>query len=371
MNFSKFRPELKLAVFSLLSTLVFWLTFSLNLPTRLGFPPSSMETLFANYDGPYYLVIAKCGYVPSCIATQFALPTPLEYYPAHLPGYPLIIRTLDIFFTGPWAMLVATLLGTMLLSIIFYHFLRHYLSPKVSFWLSILLMFFPPRLLVLRLIGSPETWYLASIVGSILFFLKQKYLPSALLAVLAQSLKSPGILLPAAFFLSLLFQKKLSARRFWPYLLVPLSVLLIFSLFGRDTGDFLAYFNSGDNIHLVAFPYAVFLSFRSWLGTIWLEDIIYLFFLIFIGLFLLRRYWPQPTFIFPLIYTLASIFVAHRDLSRYLAPVYPFMILAFAPYLRQKPVYYSLLLILPAVILYAINFIIGNTAPIVNWTPYL
>jgi hypothetical protein len=371
MHFIKFSPSLKLAFISLLSTLAFWLVFALNLPSRFGFPSSSMETLFANYDGPYYLVVAKCGYNPHCIGTSFALPTPLEYYPAHLPGFPLLIRFFDLITTGPWAMLIVTALGSILLSVVFYHFLRHFLSPKVSFWLSLLLMFFPPRLLVLRLVGSPETWYLAAIVSSILFFLKQKYLPSALLAALAQSLKSPGVLLPLAIFMSLLFQKKLSVRRFWPYLLVPLAVLLIFYGYSRDTGDFLAYFHSGDNIHLTAIPYAVFLSFRSWLGTIWLEDVIYLFLLIFIGLFFLKKYWPSPVYIFPLLYTIASVFVAHRDLSRYLAPVYPFMLLAYAPVLRQKPVYLSLILIIPAIILYAINFIIGNMAPIVNWAPYL
>ncbi len=63
----------KIVVITLLSTLLFWLIFSLNLPSLLGFPDTDLKTLFANYDGPNYMVIAKCGYNPDCIRSTFRL----------------------------------------------------------------------------------------------------------------------------------------------------------------------------------------------------------------------------------------------------------------------------------------------------------
>jgi hypothetical protein len=62
--------------------------------------------------------------------------------------------------------------------------------------------------------------------------------------------------------------------------------------------------------------------------------------------------------------------VAHRDISRYLAPVYPFLFIAYGKMLSSKPAKTIFIILLPAIFLYALNFIIGNTAPIADWTPY-
>ncbi len=70
-------------------------------------------------------------------------------------------------------------------------------------------------------------------------------------------------------------------------------------------------------------------------------------------------------------FTLAAIFVAHRDISRYLAPIYPFMLIAYKRFLIKPVFKYAFYLILPAILLYTINFLIGNVAPITNWAPYL
>jgi hypothetical protein len=332
----------------------------------------------ANYDGPNYLVVAKCFYNFECIRHTFSLPQPVQYYPAHLPGYPLLIRIFDLFIPGPWAMLIVTLLGSVFLTLISYHLFRMFLAADSSRWLALLLLVFPTRLLVLRHIGAPETWFLASTLASIYFFRNHRFVLSALFAALAQSLKSPGVLLLAAYALIAAHQlyqtRNIIAiiKRYFVFLLVPLTIVIIFSFYQYTIGDFWAYFHSGDNFHLSFFPYSVFLSFRSWINTIWLEDIVYIFLLAFLALKqLYLKYKFDIVFIYPLIFTLASIFVAHRDISRYIAPVYPFVFLAFAPYLTRKSSKVVFLLLLPAFLLYAINFIVGNTTPIADWTPYL
>jgi len=375
MNFNKYRPQLLLLLITFLSSALIWLAFYKNIPQKIGFPQTSLETVYANYDGPNYMIIAKCGYHKDCIAQNFSLPLPLEYYPAHLPGFPLLIKYFNFYVNTPKAMLLATLFGSLLFTLTSYFFYKLFFKEKTAFWLAFLSIFFPARLFVLRLVGAPESWFLSFILLSIIFFKKKNFWLSAIFGVLAQLLKSPGILLFAAYFvlalLDYLKTKKLNTD-YLIYLLIPLSALGIFYYYYLQTGDFFAYFHSGDNIHLTPFPYQVFISTRAWINTIWLEDVIYVFALIF---FTLKKLWKKfqfdILFIFPFIFTLATVLVAHRDISRYIAPVYPFVFLAFGKNISRSRTHLIFFLLIPAVILYAINFIIGNTAPITTWAPYL
>jgi hypothetical protein len=364
-----------LIVTTLLASILIWFGFYKNLPQKLGFPPTTLETVFANYDGPNYMVVAKCLYQKDCIAKNFSLPLPLEYYPAHLPGFPLLINYFSFFTNTPKGMLLATLFGSLLFSIVSFNFFKLFFKEKTAFWLTFFSIFFPARLFVLRLVGAPETWFLSFILLSIIFFKKKNFLVSAIFAALSQIIKSPGILLFVAYFtialIDYLKTKKINYRYLY-YLLVPLSALGIFYYYYLQTGDFFAYFHSGDNFHLTIFPYQVFVSSRTWINTIWLEDVIYVFALCFLAIInLWKKYKLDILFIFPLVFTLASVFVAHRDISRYMLPVYPFIFLAFGKKFANPKIRLIFFLLIPAVILYAVNFIIGNTAPITTWAPYL
>lgn len=378
MNFTKYSNHLLLALITILSSIIFWCLFAFNIPQLLGFGRVSMETIFADYDGPNYLVIAKCGYDKACIGSHFSLPLPLEYYPAHLPGYPLVIKLLNYFVSGPHAMLLATLFGSILLSIVIYELFKLFVKERTAFWATILLLFFPARLFILRQIGAPETWFIGLTLLSILCFQKNKYFFAAVTAALAQVFKSPGILLFGAYGIVALvdlFKTKnfaLILRKYLYFILVPIAVLVVFLFYQAQTGDFLAYFHSGDNFHLVPFPFPVFISTKSWINTIWLEDIVYIFAICFFSLYrLYKKYSYKMVFVYPLVFTIASVLVAHRDISRYISPVYPFVVLAFAREVDNKPIKYLFLLLLPAIILYAVNFVIGNVAPVADWTPYL
>lgn len=360
------------------SSFLFWLTFYFKIPSKIGFPNTSLETVFANYDGPNYMVIAKCGYNKNCIGPTFSLPQPLEYYPAHFPGYPTLIKFFNFFTTGPKAMIFSTLLGSLFLSLIFYYFLRLYLSQPSSFWLTTLFIFFPARFFILRQIGAPETWFIALTLASILYFKKQRYLISAIFAALAQTFKSPGVLLGLTYLLLAIHELNKTRqflpviKKYYAYLLIPLTVCGVFYYYQIQTSDLLAYFHSGDNFHLNYLPYLVFISTKSWLNTIWLEDVIYLYLIAFFGIYtLFKKHQADIVSLYPIIFTLAAVFVAHRDISRYLAPVYPFLFIAFAEFLNQKVIKVIFYILFPAIFLYAINFVYGNTAPISDWTPYL
>ncbi len=84
------RDLLAIELVVIFSTLLVWLPFAFGLG-------KGMLTVFANYDGPNYIIIAKTLYDKTQIATTFSLPIPLEYYPAHLPAYPLLIKFFNLF----------------------------------------------------------------------------------------------------------------------------------------------------------------------------------------------------------------------------------------------------------------------------------
>jgi len=378
MYFTKYKFQFKLVALTILSTLFFWLIFYFNIPGKIGFGNVTLETVFANYDGPNYMVIAKCGYNKNCIGPNFSLSQSLEYYPAHLPGYPTLIKFFNNFTTGPKAMIFSTLFGSIFLSLILFEFLKLFLKQKKSFWLTVVFLFFPARFFVLRQIGAPETWFLASIIASVFFFKKDKIWLSAIFAALAQMFKTPAILLVFSYAIMAIYElvktKNLGqvVKKYYPYLLTPITILGIFYLYYLQTGNFWAYFQSGDNFHLNFLPYLVFISTKSWINTIWLEDIVYIFFIAIYGVYrLLKKYKFDIVAIFPLVFLLATLLVAHRDISRYIAPIYPFLLLAFHRFLNKKSIKIILLLLLPAIILYGINFVCGNVASISDWTNYL
>ena len=131
MNFNKYRLQLLLLLITFLSTALIWFGFYTNFPQKLGFPATTLETVFANYDGPNYMIVAKCLYDKDCISHNFSLPLPLEYYPAHLPGFPLLIKYFSLFTTTPKAMLLATLIGSMLFTLVSFYFYQQFFKEKL------------------------------------------------------------------------------------------------------------------------------------------------------------------------------------------------------------------------------------------------
>jgi hypothetical protein len=113
--------QIKKDIFKI-SLLAFFSVFVVWLPFFFGWK-EGIYTLFKNYDGPNYIVVEKSWYNKEYIANTFSLQSPLEYYPAHLPGYPLVIKIFNNVFQGPTAMLLSTLFFTVLASISFYLFL--------------------------------------------------------------------------------------------------------------------------------------------------------------------------------------------------------------------------------------------------------
>ncbi|KKP86985.1 MAG: hypothetical protein UR89_C0009G0006 [Candidatus Roizmanbacteria bacterium GW2011_GWA2_35_8] len=135
-------------------------------------------------------------------------------------------------------------------------------------------------------------------------------------------------------------------------------------------GDFFAYFNSGDNIHLI-FPFSVFNFKMPWVGTAWLEDVIFYFLLYGLTVISLLKSKQRSFFYFSLVFFVATLFIQHRDIGRYSLPLWPLALIAHEKFFTSKKFIVICIILLPAIYLYAWNFLGYNIMPIADWTPYL
>jgi len=152
----------------------------------------------------------------------------------------------------------------------------------------------------------------------------------------------------------------------YPLLLIPGALVGLFIWYGYVYGSYTAYFESGDNIHLFWPPFQMFNAAAYWVGTFWLEDIIWVLLVGAIGMFI---NWKRSDVIswFTVVFFLSTVFVSHRDMARYSLPLVPFLIIAFAPVLERKEFRWALLFMLLPIYLFTINFIAGNITPISDW----
>jgi len=374
-----------LAILTLLVTLLIWLPHLLAVRNFWGLNfESGFNTIYRNFDGLEYVIIAKSFYNPNLIAT---LPQqlPANYFASHFPGYALLILMFAPVLGFLKSMLFVSITSTILATGAFYFLVKNLKLTSNPLFLSFIFLILPARWLIVHSIGSSEPLFIFLIIATLYFFIKFEqtgHLPDIFLAavcgLLAQITRPPGILL----FISLIFythwrfyiQSKIvglqkawrSHLKFFPMILIPLGLLGVFILYGQVYNDFFAYFHSGDNIHLNFPPFQVFNKAQFWVGDIWLEDIVLLFILGFLGGVMLWKRKLYSLSFFVLTYLSAATLVAHRDISRYILPVTPFILVAFEKVLTSREFRIILPIIALAIYLYSQNFIIENVAPIPN-----
>ena len=92
----------------LVSTAVVWL-------------PVGREKIYENYDGPYYVAVARSWYNKEILGRNFSFPIPLEYYAAHFPLYPALINAISAFgLNRLQAMLAVNLAATAAAAMVIY-----------------------------------------------------------------------------------------------------------------------------------------------------------------------------------------------------------------------------------------------------------
>jgi len=382
----KIQRLLLLVAISLIPTFFVWLPFFARLKSLWGIPlpQVGMATIVSNYDGPIYLVIAKSLYNPDIIGASFQFPLPLEYYAAHFPLFPFLIRLFSIFLGFPYSMLFITVAASCLATYFFYKFIRQYQNEGNSLFLALVFSLFPARWLIVKSVGSAEPLFMAGLLASIYYFQNKKYLLAGIWGALAQLAKPPGILLFVAYILAIFapviknaittnknILKLTEIKKYWPILFIPLALVLVFSLFGLQFKNFWAYFNSGDNIHLMFPPFSIFNYSAPWVGTFWLEEVVFIYLLGILGVLKLIKEKDHVVSWFAGIFILSILFVAHRDIVRYALPAVPFIIKAYSNTLITKEFKIAFTIIIIPIFLFSLAYISQNTMPISNWAPFL
>ena len=314
-------------------------------------------------------------YVPSVIEAinrDSSLPQNPLYFTAHLPLYPVLIRLASPLFGYLKSMLVINVFFTCLLALFFYFFLKKLHLARHPLAVASLFLFLP-RFLVVRSVGAPESLFLFLILSSLFFFEKERYLLAGLTGGLSVITKTPGLILFVSyglvFFERFLRTKKLRWSLGW-IMLIPAGFLLVCLLYANRTGDFFAYFHSGDNVHLVA-PFSVFDFGKFWVGTAWLEDVLFYFFLYGLAVYQLKDSRHRSLFYFSLLFWTAVLFVQHRDISLYSLPLWPMACIAFERLFSSKKFIAVFIITLIGIYLYAWNFLAYNIMPINEWLPFL
>ena len=316
------------------------------------------KTIYQNFDGPYYLVVAKGWYDKATIGKYFSFNLPLEYYPAHFPLYPIAIKLISwLPLLNPLkSMLLINLGATAASAIVFFEILKNKKVPHALF-MALVFLFVWPRMWAVRSIGSPETLFILWILLSLKYYELKKYLFAGIFGSLAVLTKSPGILLFIVYGWMIIedfIKNKQIDFKMWPIKLIPLALLLLFVFFKIQTGDFLAYFNSGDNIHLQAVPFKII-----WIYLIGGLGVYYAF--------QKDRLWG----IFGMVFYSVILFVSHRDIARYSLPLIPVVLYGFSDLFKRKEVRIALILLIIPLYFYTLNFLTHNTVAISDWAPFL
>ena len=370
---------------TLIPTLLVWLPFILKIDNVLGIPlaKNGLQTIVSNYDGPLYMVVAKSFYSPQIIKESFAFPLPVEYYAAHFPLFPLLIRVVSVITYAPYAMLIVTVSSAFLAHLYFYKLANMYLKSEQSLVLTAIFAVFPARWLIVRSVGSPEPLFVAAIIASLYYFKNKKYLLAGVFGALAQLTKSPGILLFGAYGVIWVFDllhnlalinqrvKRKINLKLLPILLIPLALFSVFYFYKVTYGTFTAYFNSGDNIHLFFPPFQIFNYSAPWVGTFWLEEVILIYAAGLLASIYLIKDKDQTLATFATLFFTSLLFVSHRDLLRYALPLIPFMFIAFRNFMVSKEVRIVILFLLIPTYLFSLGFISQNVMPIADWSPFL
>ena len=384
---AKTKNLLLIVLMSLLPTFLIWLPFFFRFKTfwTIPLPQDGMATIVANYDGPLFLVIAKTFYNKAFIGANYSFPLPTEYYAAHFPLFPSLIRLFAPLLGFPYAMLTITLASSVLALHFFYKFMRRYLKKNQALWLTFVFSILPARWLIVRSVGSAEPLFIAAIIASIYYFQKKKYWQAGIWGALAQLTKSPGIILFFAYSAAIIaphFKKvaTVSFKRWvklfhfekvYPLILIPLSLLSIFILYKFTFNDFLVYFHSGDNIHLFFPPFQIFNYSAPWVGTFWLEEVIFVYLFGILGLLRLIKQERHTLAWFVGLFFVSTLFVSHRDIIRYSLPIVPFLLVAFAETITKKEFKIAMALLAIPIYLFSLAYISQNVMPISDWAPFL
>jgi len=380
------RYLLYVILVALVSLFIFWAPFLLHVDKFWGikFDRSGMDSIVSNFDGINFLVVEKSWYDPAKITEinrSFLTGNDPVYFSAHYPVYAGVIWVFDQFMSGPNAVLASIVVSNVLLAFGLFMFFREvFKKDYVAFVLSLVALFYPARMLSVRSVGSTEPIFLFLVLSSLVFAMRKKHWIAGLFGALAVLTRGPGILLFAGYLIMYVVQYRKDVvngfKSIVPYLQIPFALVGLWLFYGFRYGSFLAYFQSGDNIHLFFPPFQALSNIQSWTSGMWLEDVVYIYVIFSIGLYLAWKMIKSRRSLLPLvsygaIYMLMVFFVSHRDLARYSLPIVPLVLVGYGKDIVKSNIKWILLGLVVPVYLLGWNFVLNNIQAVNDWGVFL
>ena len=151
-----FKDLLILTTLTLTLTLLIWLPHILALPNFWGLPfKDGFSTIYRNFDGLEYVVIAKTFYDPKAIAS-IPQSLPANYYAAHFPGYSFLILIFSPILGFLKSMIFVSIIFTILSVWAFYFLVKDFKLSSHPLYLSFLFLLLPARWVIVHSVGSAE-----------------------------------------------------------------------------------------------------------------------------------------------------------------------------------------------------------------------
>lgn len=366
------RTLMILCILSVLPVVLMYIPFVLHLRYLWGIPlqGSGMQPIYANWDGPNYVLNAITLYDPAEIAKRAFLARPNEYYAAHFPLYSLLIRMVAPFAGYLSGALLLQILSGIVLNVAFYYLIRSH--SRHPLWLTFVFTIFPPRYWVLRAVIAPELLIVACVIVILMLWDREKYLASGMVALIAVLLKFQAVVFTPVF-VAVIFERVLRRERIAVSSLVatllPLTGYgLVAMFYAMRFGNAHAYFRAQEIVHMgMDIPFGLFNYARAWVGTGWLETPALYLMGLFMLIVALSRGFPRIYFWFALGYTAMLTLIPQIDIMRLAMPLAPLFILVFHRAIESRVFRYGLVASVPMFYLFALNFIMTNRAPIADW----
>ncbi len=198
-----------------------------------------MAAVYRFWDGPNYLTVARTLYDVRPDNPLLAYVYRPTYFLTHLPLYPLLVRAFSWLGYQP-ALLVVSVGATTVAALFFYRLARDVWRLPSPAFLTLVMLFLPPRWLLYRSTGATEGLYLALALASFRYFERERYGRASLVAALASATRISGLMfLPG--YAAVLMERKRWRPLAW-LLLIPSGLFLYFLFCAAAFGNFFAYF---------------------------------------------------------------------------------------------------------------------------------
>lgn len=346
---------------------------------KIQLEDGSLDPIVRYWDGPEYLLIAHNFYDKNDALLRiddFGQHS-VNYPTAHFPGYPLALRLFWYLVGWKAAGPLINFLASTLFAFVLWRLLRDFNYSSRPFWLAAISLVLPLRWLIYHSVGGSEPLMMLFQLLSIYLFKKERYWLAGFSGMLALLVRPPTIFLWAGYLaflgweaLSRMWKEnKFDLNYFkWGAALkvstIPLTLLIVFSIYAWRYGDFFAYFNIPEEVkHVKPYPFPALMA-----GQDVSPGFFYYYLLEAGGLVLLWKQARRDLFWIGLATMLYTGFLLHNDILRYSLPAFPLLIIIpYAALLSSKLAKWATIPVLLAIYFYSWGALDLNLMWTDNW----